>query len=40
MKLDKVMLAAFDNAKADSKNILAGVATINSTFSSICSRVE
>lgn len=40
MTIDKVMLAAFDNAKSGSKNILSGVATINSTFSSICSRVE
>ena len=39
MKLDKVMLAAFDNAKMNNKNVLAGVATINSTYSSICSKI-
>lgn len=40
MKLDKVMLAAFDNAKMNGKNVLAGVATVNSTYSSISSKIE
>lgn len=39
MKLDKVMLAAFDSAKMQGKNVLAGVASINSTYSSICSKI-
>lgn len=34
------MLMAFDNGKCKNKNILAGVATVNSTFSSICSKFE
>lgn len=34
------MLAAFDSAKVQGKNVLAGVASINSTYSSICSKIE
>lgn len=33
------MLAAFDNSKMGNKNVMSGVATINSTFSSICSKM-
>lgn len=36
-KIDSCMLAAYDNAKAGSKNVLGLCATINSTFSSIFS---
>lgn len=32
------MLAAFDNSKMGNKNVMSGVATINSTFSSIYSK--
>lgn len=32
------MLAAFDTAKQGNKNIMSGVATVNSTYSSICSK--
>lgn len=39
MKLEKVMLAAFDTAKSGNKNVISGVATINSTYSSICSKI-
>ena len=34
------MLVAFDSAKIQGKNVLAGVASINSTYSSICSKIE
>ncbi len=34
------MLAAFDTAKNGNKNIMSGVATVNSTFSSICSKIQ
>lgn len=40
LKLSGVMLAAFDNAKQGNKNVMSGVATINSTFSSICSKIS
>lgn len=39
-KLEKTMLMAFDNSKSGKKNVLSGVATINSTFSSISSKIE
>ena len=39
MKLDKVMMSAFDCAKSGNKNVISGVATINSTYSSICSKI-
>ena len=39
-KIDKTMLVAFDSSKCGKKNVLSGVATVNSTFSSICSRIE
>ena len=38
LKLENVMLAAFDTAKQGNKNIMSGVATVNSTYSSICSK--
>ena len=41
-KLDKVMLVGFDVSKVGKntgKSLLAGVATINSTYSSICSKI-
>lgn len=34
------MLVAFDTAKSGNKNIMSGVGTINSTFSSICSKLD
>lgn len=34
------MLVAFDTAKMNGKNVMAGVAAINSTFSTMCSRIE
>jgi hypothetical protein len=34
------MLAAFDVGKFGGKNIMSGVATINSTYSSVCSKIE
>lgn len=34
------MLVAFDTAKSGNKNIMSGVATVNSTFSSISSKIE
>ena len=34
------MSAAFDNAKQGNKNVMSGVATINSTFSSVCSKIS
>jgi hypothetical protein len=34
------MLAAFDTGKSGKKNVISGVATINSTYSSICSKIE
>ena len=40
MKMDKVMMAAFDTAKMGNKNVISGVATVNSTYSSICSKIE
>lgn len=39
-KMEKTMLMAFDSSKCGKKNVLSGVATVNSTFSSICSRIE
>ena len=38
-KMEKTMLLAFDNSTCGRKNVLSGVATVNSTFSSICSRL-
>lgn len=40
LKLSRTMLCAFDSANNKGKNELAGVATINSTFSSICSKMD
>lgn len=34
------MLMAFDSSKCGKNNVLSGVATVNSTFSSICSRIS
>ena len=34
------MMAAFDTAKMGNKNVISGVATVNSTYSSICSKIE
>lgn len=42
-KIERVMLVGFDSSKVNKqtgKNMLAGVATINSTYSSICSKIE
>lgn len=39
-KLDKTMLMAFDSSKSGKKSVLSGVATLNSTFSSISSKIE
>lgn len=39
MKMEKVMMAAFDTAKMGNKNVISGVATMNSTYSSICSKI-
>ena len=39
MKMEKVMMAAFDTAKMGNKNVISGVATINSTYSSIVSKL-
>ena len=40
LKLSGVMLAAFDTAKHGNKNVMSGVATINSTYSSIFSKIS
>lgn len=39
MKMEKVMMAAFDTAKMGNKNVISGCATINSTYSSIVSKI-
>lgn len=39
-KLQRTMLIGFDNCKFGNKNLISGVATINSTFSSIFSKYE
>lgn len=41
-KIEKVMLVGFDSSKINrqtGKSMLAGVATINSIYSSICSKI-
>ena len=39
-KIEKTMLMAFDSSKSGRKSVLSGVATLNSTFSSISSKIE